>query len=121
MGSEAARRELRDRGSMARFQGRSGKRNGGPDRRLISRVDEKAREYRRLWKHGIPGLRSPTCRPWSAEVSIWAARVKKKIAEARKQTSEHVFHKLTTPSRGLPRIVDQPPLLYHIDLSVNRT
>ena len=43
-------------------------------------------------------------------------RVKKKIAEARKQTHEHVFHKLTTPSRGLPRIVDQPPLLYHAAL-----
>ena len=43
-------------------------------------------------------------------------RVKKKIAEARKQTHEHVFHKLTTPSRGLPRIVDQPPLIYHTDL-----
>jgi uncharacterized protein (DUF2252 family) len=43
------------------------------------------------------------------------ARVKRKIAEARKSTSEHVFHKLTTPSRGgLPRIVDQPPLLYHL-------
>jgi uncharacterized protein (DUF2252 family) len=43
-------------------------------------------------------------------------RVKKKITEARKQTSEQVFHKLTTPSRGLPRIVDQPPLIYHTDL-----
>jgi uncharacterized protein (DUF2252 family) len=43
-------------------------------------------------------------------------RVKKKIAEARQQTHEHVFHKLTTPSRGLPRIVDQPPLLYHAGL-----
>jgi uncharacterized protein (DUF2252 family) len=43
-------------------------------------------------------------------------RIKRKIAEARKSTSEHVFHKLTTPSRGgLPRIVDQPPLLYHFD------
>ncbi len=43
------------------------------------------------------------------------ARVKRKIAEARKSTSEHVFHKLTTPSRGrLPRIADQPPLLYHV-------
>jgi len=42
-------------------------------------------------------------------------RVKKKIAEARAQTHEHVFQKLTTPSRGLPRIVDQPPLLYHMD------
>jgi len=44
-------------------------------------------------------------------------RVKKKIAEARAQTHEHVFQKLTTPSRGgLPRIVDQPPLLYHAGL-----
>ena len=43
-------------------------------------------------------------------------RVKKKIAEARKQTHEHVFHSLTTPSRGLPRIVDQPPLIYHSQL-----
>ena len=44
-----------------------------------------------------------------------SGRVKKKIAEARKQTHEHVFQKLTTPSSGLPRIVDQPPLLYHVD------
>jgi uncharacterized protein (DUF2252 family) len=42
-------------------------------------------------------------------------RVKKKVAEARQQTHEHVFHKLTTPGRGLPRIVDQPPLLFHAD------
>ncbi len=44
-----------------------------------------------------------------------SGRVKAKIAEARKQTHEHVFQKLTTPSRGLPRIVDQPPLLYHVN------
>jgi uncharacterized protein (DUF2252 family) len=43
-------------------------------------------------------------------------RVKKKIAEARKSTHEQVFHKLTAPSRGLPRIVDQPPLIYHTQL-----
>ena len=43
-------------------------------------------------------------------------RVKKKLAEARQQTHERVFHKLTTPSRGLPRIVDQPPLIYHTNL-----
>jgi uncharacterized protein (DUF2252 family) len=42
-----------------------------------------------------------------------SGRLKKKVAEARKQTHEHVFQKLTTPARGLPRIVDQPPLLYH--------
>jgi uncharacterized protein (DUF2252 family) len=44
-----------------------------------------------------------------------SGRLKKKIAEARKQTHEHVFHKLTTTSGGLPRIVDQPPLVYHVD------
>jgi uncharacterized protein (DUF2252 family) len=44
-----------------------------------------------------------------------SGRVKKRIAEARKQTHEHVFTKLTTPGRGLPRIIDQPPLLYHVD------
>ena len=44
-----------------------------------------------------------------------SGRLKKKIVEARKETHEHVFQKLTNPSRGLPRIVDQPPLLYHVD------
>jgi len=42
-----------------------------------------------------------------------SGRVNKKIAEARKSSHEHVFHKLTAPSKGLPRIVDQPPLIYH--------
>ena len=42
------------------------------------------------------------------------ARTKDRLAEARKRTSEQVFHKLTAPDRsGLPCIVDQPPLLYH--------
>jgi uncharacterized protein (DUF2252 family) len=40
-------------------------------------------------------------------------RVRKRIAEAREQTHEHVLQKLTSPVRGLPRIVDQPPLLFH--------
>ena len=48
-------------------------------------------------------------------MSNLSGRAKKKVAEARKQTHEHVFHKLTAPSRGLPRIVNQPPLLYHVD------
>ena len=39
----------------------------------------------------------------------------KAVAKARAQTQEHVFHKLTAQSKGLPRIVDQPPLLYHSD------
>jgi uncharacterized protein (DUF2252 family) len=41
-------------------------------------------------------------------------RSKQKVAEARKQTQEHVLTKLTETSRGLPRIVNQPPLLYHM-------
>ncbi len=43
-------------------------------------------------------------------------RVNERITEASKATHEHVFNKLTTPTRGLPRIVNQPPLLYHADL-----
>jgi uncharacterized protein (DUF2252 family) len=42
-------------------------------------------------------------------------QIKKRMAEARKQTHEHVFQKLSTPARGLPRIVNQPPLIYHAD------
>jgi len=38
-----------------------------------------------------------------------------RVATARKETAEHIFHKLTAPSRGLPRFVDQPPLFYHLD------
>jgi uncharacterized protein (DUF2252 family) len=45
-------------------------------------------------------------------------QVKKQVAAARKQTHEHVFHKLTRPVSGLPRIVDHPPLLYHMDRQV---
>ena len=41
------------------------------------------------------------------------ARVKRKAASAREQTHERVFHRLTSPVRGLPRIIDQPPLIFH--------
>ena len=50
--------------------------------------------------------------------TVMAARVKKRIAEASKATHEHVFNKITAPGKGLPRIVDQPPLLYHADKSI---
>jgi uncharacterized protein (DUF2252 family) len=39
------------------------------------------------------------------------------VAKAGHNTSEHVFHKITTIADGKPRIVDQPPLLYHGDSS----
>jgi uncharacterized protein (DUF2252 family) len=42
-------------------------------------------------------------------------RMKQRLAEGRKQTHEHVFHKLTATVKGLPRIVNQPPLIYHAD------
>ena len=45
----------------------------------------------------------------------WLGRIKKVVGEAGKQTQEHVFNKLTTPAKGQPRIVNQPPLLYHVD------
>jgi len=41
------------------------------------------------------------------------ARFGKRLARVREHTNETVFNKLTAPSRGLPRIVDQPPLIYH--------
>ena len=41
------------------------------------------------------------------------ALVKAGIREAQRNTSEHVFHKITTMEDGSPRIVDQPPLLFH--------
>ena len=44
-------------------------------------------------------------------------RAKQRVAEARKSTHEHVFNKITVAVRGLPRIVNQPPLLYHVDRS----
>jgi uncharacterized protein (DUF2252 family) len=45
-------------------------------------------------------------------------RVEKLVTAARKQTHEWVLYKLTTSARGLPRIVDRPPLLYHVDKQV---
>jgi uncharacterized protein (DUF2252 family) len=36
------------------------------------------------------------------------------IESARKQTSEAVFHKMTHDVNGRPRIVDHPPLIYHL-------
>jgi uncharacterized protein (DUF2252 family) len=44
-------------------------------------------------------------------------RLKKAVEKATHNTSEHVFHKITTAAHGKPRIVDQPPLLFHADPS----
>ena len=41
--------------------------------------------------------------------------LKQRVAQAHAHTHENVFNKITTPSRGLPRIVDQPPLLMHLN------
>jgi uncharacterized protein (DUF2252 family) len=35
------------------------------------------------------------------------------VKVARSHTAEHTFHKLTRDDHGTPRIVDQPPLLFH--------
>jgi uncharacterized protein (DUF2252 family) len=40
-------------------------------------------------------------------------RLKMAVEKATKNTSEHVFHKITTTAHGKPRIIDDPPLLYH--------
>jgi uncharacterized protein (DUF2252 family) len=42
-------------------------------------------------------------------------RIEKKIDKAQKQGHEQSFNRLTAPTRGLPRIVDQPPLIFHAD------
>jgi uncharacterized protein (DUF2252 family) len=47
----------------------------------------------------------------------YVKRLKKAVDKARQNTSEHVFHGITTTVDGKPRIVDQPPLLYHADPS----
>jgi uncharacterized protein (DUF2252 family) len=44
-------------------------------------------------------------------------RLRKAVEKATQNTSEHVFHKITTTDHGKSRIVDQPPLLYHADPS----
>jgi uncharacterized protein (DUF2252 family) len=44
-------------------------------------------------------------------------RLRRTVARAAQNTSEHVFHKITTTEHGKPRIVDAPPLLYHSDAS----
>ena len=36
------------------------------------------------------------------------------VVAAHKRTSENVFHKITRDVKGRPRIVDQPPLMYHL-------
>ncbi|HTK76239.1 MAG TPA: DUF2252 domain-containing protein [Gemmataceae bacterium] len=44
--------------------------------------------------------------------------LRQRVEKAMKSTSEVVFHKLTHVVNGRPRIVDQQPLLYHVDPSV---
>ncbi len=43
-----------------------------------------------------------------------AARLEAYIAKAQTRTSEHVFNRIATEEGGRPRIVDEPPLLYHM-------
>jgi uncharacterized protein (DUF2252 family) len=46
---------------------------------------------------------------------VLSKRVDRVVSKAAKQTSEVVFEKLTEMVDGRPRIIDQPPLLYHTD------
>ncbi len=43
-----------------------------------------------------------------------AARLEEYIAKAQTRTSEHVYNRIITEAGGRPRIVDEPPLLYHM-------
>jgi uncharacterized protein (DUF2252 family) len=40
-------------------------------------------------------------------------KIKQDVEKASQNTSEHVFHKITTVVNGKPRIADHPPLLFH--------
>jgi uncharacterized protein (DUF2252 family) len=42
-----------------------------------------------------------------------AREVDRIVSKAEDRTAENVFHKLTTAQNGEPRLLDQPPLLYH--------
>jgi uncharacterized protein (DUF2252 family) len=42
-------------------------------------------------------------------------RMEKNVEKAHDKGHEQVFNKLTEPTKGLPRIVDQPPLIFHAD------
>jgi uncharacterized protein (DUF2252 family) len=42
-----------------------------------------------------------------------ANKIKKEVEKASHNTSEHIFHKITTVVDGKARIADQPPLLFH--------
>jgi uncharacterized protein (DUF2252 family) len=39
--------------------------------------------------------------------------LKKSVAQAMQNTTDHIFHKITTLEDGKPRIVEHPPLLFH--------
>jgi uncharacterized protein (DUF2252 family) len=43
--------------------------------------------------------------------------IRKSVAKATQNTTEHVFHKITATEHGKPRIADQPPLLFHPEQS----
>lgn len=45
----------------------------------------------------------------------YVKRLRQAVEKARQNTSEHVFHRITRTADGKPRIIDQPPLLYHAD------
>jgi uncharacterized protein (DUF2252 family) len=48
-----------------------------------------------------------------AEDPKFLKMTRKETEKAAKNTADHVFHKITTTEGGKPRIVDQPPLLFH--------
>ncbi|MBN9529166.1 MAG: DUF2252 domain-containing protein [Alphaproteobacteria bacterium] len=49
----------------------------------------------------------------SAKTKRATSRIEAYIDKARTRTSEHVFHRITRDVGGRPRIVDEPPLLFH--------
>ena len=114
MGPQAARRELRHRRTVAWIPVRSSTGHGGPGGLGLSGVDaETGGEWRARRVVLSHYLRRRPCD--LRQRREHTPPLKDKEAEARRATHEHVFNKITATSKGLSRIVDQPPLLYHAD------
>jgi uncharacterized protein (DUF2252 family) len=88
-------------------------------REMVATAAARYREAMRKYASG------PTLAVWYSHITaddiLFRSRKRRKnvsvvkagIKEGQKRTSEHLFHKITAMVDGNPRIVDQPPLLFH--------
>ncbi len=99
----------------------AGRQNGDGDHRCEKAVRVAVESYR---QHMGEYAKARALEVWysqiEAEALVAGAKTKaaKKYweaieAKAKLQTAEHVFPQLTTVVKGVPRIIDNPPLIYH--------